>query len=256
MKKLFVGFLFIVSLQIVSGRDSINSNSSPKTARSLFVGVQLGGSILLNSSANYELGMLYYASPQESPNYKKRPTNGWAFKGDIYNLFSRHFGLGINYSFFMFSSSNDFTLRSGDDFEYLYMDMRQKQYIHYIAPSAIFRQWLDKNQKLQLTETISAGYVHYRDELSNDAYTNGYYPFTRVLFKNHTWGINACMSFNYHIMPRLSVGANVGFMYANMNKLEITSHNTGKKTRIVKFDKNQPLTMLDYSFNIRFYIFE
>lgn len=251
MKRIFIVLLLFIHIQIVCSQDKIYPRGIPRPARYWSVGVQLGGASLLASPANYELSMLYYSPPHEHPNYDKQIPMGWYLNGNAYYLISNYFGLGVNYSFHTFSLHNEFT-EVFSYHKYFYMRMGQKQYIHYIGPSVIFRQWLNKSQKLELTEMLSAGHVHYRDELRIDSYTDPYYPYHRALIEGNTWSANACLSMNYYPISWLSIGASAGFAYARLNKVGITT-NTRKET--IELD-HQPLSFLNYSLSVRFHIFD
>ena len=254
MKNLMISLLIFLPLQLVSGQDkNAIVQKTPDPAHRWMVGVQLGGSSLLASTANYELSMLYYAVPQQVPNYDKQINQGWSFNGNIHNMFSKYFGLGVKYSYFSFSTQNEFTMRGLTKYEYLYIIMKQKQFIHYAGPSVISQQWLNKNQKLRLTETISAGYLHYRDELRIDTYYNAYYPYHKVLVKRNTWGVNGGIGLDYYPVSRLSIGANFGFTYARFNKVKVTTLSADHKTKSIELEDYQPLSILDYSLSVRFH---
>jgi len=138
--------------------------------------------------------------------------------------------------------------------EYAGMRMKEIQYIHYAGPSMIFRQWLDKNKKLHLTETISAGYVHYRDESRMKLFSPDYVspPIYEILAKGKTCGANANLSFGFFPVSHLSVGVNAGFMYARLTKVVISAQNI---TQTIKLDKKdyEYLTRFDYSLNVCFH---
>lgn len=257
MKKLSLSLLLLAVIQIANCKDKIESAGFRESATGWLFGVQLGGSSLLASPAHYEFNMLYFSDPKQNPNYKKQITAGWSLGGDAYYFFSRYFGLGVNYSFSTFSPSNEFAMLSFiSASEYLYVKLDQKQFVHFLGPSAISRQWLNKNQNLQLTETVSAGYLHYRDELRIDSYTSSYFHYYRALVESNTWAVKAGISLNYYFMPWLSVGANLGFTYARPDKVDITTHSTGKKiTTPIELD-NQAISLLNYSFNVCFHIFD
>jgi len=234
------------------------SKSPKSTERPWVIGLQFGGSSLLASPAHYEYRILYTwdgVVAKQSPDYSKQVNLGWGFKGDIHYMFSNFWGLGVKYSSSIVSSQNEFAQRDWNlsHLSHLWVILDQRQFIHYAGPSVIFRQWLNIEQKLQLSETFSAGYIHYRDELLMDSYFNGYYPYDRALFKNNTWGLNAGLSLDYYLVSWLSIGANVGFTYAHLSKLDKSTVYTHTNSTI-ELEK-QPLSLLDFLFSIRFYFF-
>ena len=235
-----------------------------KPLRPWLMGLQLGGASLLASSTSDENDLINIGIPSsQAKDYSKQLKHGWSLSGDIHYLLSNYLGLGVKYSFFTSSAQKDFTVKINDDYpEYVCMGMKDNQYIHYAGPSVIFRQSLDKNRKFQLNETLSAGYVHYRGESRMDP--NQYVPSVlpptsgisstiyNLLAESNTWGANAGLSLDYYLIPRLSIGANAGFMYARLTKVKIS---TKDRTETIALDKQnyEPLSRLDYSLNIRFH---
>ena len=236
----------------------------PKPTHRWLIGVYAGGGSLLASTANDEKSMIEMGIPKsQAIDYNKKLKRGWSMNGDIHYLFSDNFGLGAKYSLFTSLVQKDFTMAINSMFpEYVCVGMKEIQYIQYAGSSVIFRQWLDENHKFQLIETLSAGYVHYRDEIRMDPnqYTFLFYQNTygipvaiySILAESKTWGANASFSVNYFPVSRLSVGANAGFMYARLTKADFSTKQT---TQTIKFDKKEYeyLTRLDYSLSIRFH---
>ena len=227
------------------------------------IGVQVGGASLLASSANDENALVNRGIPKsQAKDYYKQLKHGWSFNGDIHYLFSDYVGLGAKYSFFMSSAQKDFTVKIDDYYpEYACMGMKEKQYIHYVGPSVIFQQWLDENRLIQLSEMLSAGYVHYRDELRMDPnqYIFPTLPASEtartnynVLTKSDTWGATAGLSLEYYPASWFSIGVNAGFMYARLTQLDVS---TVEATETVKLDQKdyQSLSRIDYLLNIRFH---
>ena len=229
----------------------------PEPAHRWMIGIHPGRSSMLASTANDEKVLIESGIPKSQvDNYVKQMRHGWNFSGDIHYMFSDHFGLGAKYSLFISSAQQDFTMRYFSpglvtpihSYMYLHVEIKEKLYIHYAAPSVIFRQWLDKNRQFQLIETLSAGYVHYRDELRQN---QGLYKLN-VLAESNTWGANAGLSVGYYPLPWLSVGVNTAFMYARLKKMDVS---TKESTQTVELNKKdyEYLTRLDYSISIRFH---
>ena len=236
----------------------------PKPAYRWSIGIQAGGASLLASTAEAEKDMIDMGIPKsQAVDYNKKLKQGWSMNGDIHYMFSDHFGLGAKYSLFTSSVQKDLTIAVNSMLpEYACMGINERMYIHYAGLSMLFRQWLDDNRKFNLSGTLSAGYVHYRDEMRMDPnqYTFLYYPniygmpvaIYNILAESKTWGANAGLSVDYFPKSWLSVGVSAGFMYARLTKLDISTKET---IQTIKLDKKEYeyLTRLDYSLGIRFY---
>jgi hypothetical protein len=223
-----------------------------KPAHRWMGGMQTGGSFSMASSDESwrsqtinNLGM----TQVQVDHFNKQFKLGWHLNGDIHYMDTENVGLGVKYSFFASSAQNDFFVEvySEEIPTYVCVGMKVNQYIHYAGPSVIFRQWLGNQQKCQLTEMLSVGYVGYRDEFRIDATFN----FDNALIKGNTWGVNCGMSFDYFLKSWLSVGANAGFMYARLTELQISDK---KSTQTGKLDSKyyQSLARIDCSLGIRF----
>ncbi|MCL1937451.1 MAG: hypothetical protein FWF52_03525 [Candidatus Azobacteroides sp.] len=226
----------------------IGDRQKIKPARPWLIGIQLGGASILTSSANDERAMINMNIPKsQASDYCKQLKQGWSFSGDIHYLLSNLFGVGARYSFFVSSAQQDFAIKANDYYpEYMYLNIKEKQMIHYVGPSVIFQQWLDKNHKFQLNETLSAGYVHYRDEVRM------MFPYPNLLVEGNTWGANVGLSAEYYPVSYLSVGLNADLIYAKLTKLD---YSTKEETQTVNLNKNDQLNLLrlDYSLSIRFH---
>ena len=238
-------------------------SQKPKPAHRWLIGIYAGGGSLLASTANDEKEMIDMGIPKsQAKDYNKKLKHGWSMNSDIHYMFSDNFGLGAKYSLFTSSVRKDFTIAINNMFpEFACMGMKEIQYIHYAGPSTLFRQWLDDNHQFQLTETLSAGYLHYRDETRMDPnqytfiYSNIYgapVAIYNILAEGKTWSANFGLSADYFPMSRLSVGVSTGFMYARLTKVNIS---TKEATQTVELDKKeyQSLARLDYSLSIRFH---
>ena len=228
------------------------------------IGVYPGGSTLLASTANDENAMIASGIPKsQAVDYCKKLNRGWSIGGDFHYMSTDNFGFGAKYSLFSSTVKKDLTIAINSILpEFLCVGMDERMYIYYAGPSALFRQWLDENRKFQLTETLSAGYVHYRDETRIDpnqysfiSYPGLYgpVPIYNVLTVGSAWGANATISADYFPVSWLSVGVNAGLMYARLTKMDIS---TKEMTQTVDLDKKneQSISRFDYSLCIRFHL--
>lgn len=169
----------------------------PKSTHRWLAGIQTGNSIMTASTDDSwrslilnDMGM----NTLQSKDINQQLNRGWHLNGDIYYTDSDNFGLGVKYSFFTSSAQKDFITKAHREVlpTFVCVGLKENLYIHYIGPSMIIRQWLDRNQKFQLTEMFSAGYVWYRDEFRIDATFN----FDNAVINSNKWGVNCGISFN------------------------------------------------------------
>ena len=255
-----------------------------KPAHRWQIGAYSGGGSLLASTADDEKSMIDMGvSKSHASDYYKKYKRGWSINGDIYYMFSDIFGMGAKYSMFRSSVEKDLAMRfrflpTGPTYlgpgyelgtisanpisEYLSVGIKEIQYIHYAGPSVIFRQRIDGNHIFQVTETLSAGYVHYRSETRFDPNQHAIYysytygtapvPIYNFLLESKTWGVNVGFCVDYFPVSRLSVGIGAGFMYAHLKKVDLYTKDT---TETANFEKGNyhSLARLDYSLSVRYY---
>jgi hypothetical protein len=230
---------------------------SPKPPRPWLIGIQAGGSSLLASSANDEQEMIDFGiSKSQAGDYSRQLKHGFHLNGDIHYLITNLVGVGVKYSFFTSSAQVDFKLKIDDYYPvYSTMGVKEKQYINYAGPSILFQQYVDEKHKFQLSEMLSVGYVHYRDELRMNLpgylVSSGYGNSSlSALVEGHTWGGTAGLSLDYYPLSWLSVGANAGFMYARLTEVDMSDQ---YDTSTVELSKQEyvKLSRLDYSISIR-----
>jgi len=221
-----------------------------KPSRRWMVGLQSGASFLIKTSeSEYNLINRGMSQLQDEGFYKQLKRR-WHLHADIYYLPYDYFGWGAKYSFLTSSAQKDVVMKSNDNYlpSYLCVGMKERQYIHYAGPSVIFRQWLGKSHQLLLTEPLSIGYVHYRDELRMDAIFSS----DNGLVEGNTWGATCGISLDYFPLPYLSIGVNAGAMYSRLSKLKMSDKHS---TTTGKLDRHyyQSLSRIDCSLGIRFH---
>jgi len=245
VKRLMIILLIFLPLQLVSGQDKIVTKPSHRW----LAGIQTGGSFSIAFSDESWRSLIFNnMSKLQIENFNNQLKRGWHLNGDIHYMISDKFGLGAQYSFFTSSAKTDFIVSShGYIPTFVCVELKGNQYINYTGLSVIFREWTDKNQKLLLTKMFSVGHVDYRDEYRINATFN----LDNALVKGNTWGANFRISMDYFLISWLSIGANVGFMYARIAKLHISDKKT---TQTVELDKKyyQSLARFDCSLGIRF----
>ena len=248
-----------------SSRERTNRERSKPPHRWL-IGLYPGGASMLGSTTNSENRMIEMGIPKSQVvDYSKKFKQGWSINGDMYYMLTDRFGLGAKYSLFTSSVRKDLTvaLRFSTFSEFVFMDMKEIQYIHHIGPSAIFRTWLDQNRKFQLVAMLSAGYVQYRGELRINPnqhtlfheWDNSYgraIPIYNFLNESRTWGADIGLSGEYFLNPQLSIGASTRFMYARLKKFDVSTKHSKQSVELDKKDY-QSVARLDYSFSFRFH---
>ena len=237
-------------MNIQSSKTNRNLRTS-KPSNRWIIGLYPGRSSLLASDDIESMTDLGIPKSQ-ADEYSRRIRHGWNINGDIHFLITDFFGLGAKYSMFTSSAQQNFTIKINNYYpEFLYMGMKENLYIHYAGPSFLFRQWLNDKRNLQLTESLSAGYVHYRDEIrQTQALINTLIP--NCLAEGNTWGASAGLSFDYYPQSWLSIGVKAEFMYACLTKINLSTKELKQTIELEKKDYEY-LTRLDYSLAVRFH---
>jgi hypothetical protein len=214
------------------------------------IGLQAGGGYLLASSANAEKALQDQGiSKSQAKDYYKRLKNGFQLSGDIHYLINEELGAGLKYSFFTSSADIDFFANTGDGINYVCMGESERIYVNYVGPSIFTQYWIGKSKKFRLTQELSFGYVHYRDEVKFD---QDLYSSDNLLATGKTFGGTIELSCEYYPLSWLSVGANAGLFAATFKKLDVSN---GYESATVDLDKNnyENMSRIDYSIGFRFH---
>ena len=222
------------------------------------IGIQGGGAYLTAPSDDSMQGI--GMSQSQAKDYEKQLRNGLIVSADIHYFIQHDFGIGLKYSLFTSSTQMDFLINTTTYPIPVFnsMGIEEKIYVNYIAPSVVFQQWLTKNRKFKMSVELSLGYASYRDEVRFDPYqyvliipeTNEY--IYNMLAEGNTVGTNLQISFDYYILPRLSVGANAGFFMANFSSLKVSYKDTSYKQELSKGNYLN-MSHLEYSIGLRFH---
>jgi hypothetical protein len=200
----------------------------------------------------------------ENDDYEKLD-NGFVLNASVHYLITNHVGFGVHYSFFTsgFNSRKPAMISSFP--LYTDADIRERQYVNYAGLSAVFRQFLDNNRKFSLSETLSGGFLFYRDENQGKifmpySYFNAIpsdfrYVYSNSLVTGNAFGATIGLSAEYKILPYLSVGIGGSFLYGNLSKASgeyRTSEGGNMKFSDEELEKSVHLSRIDYSLVVRF----
>ena len=230
------------------------------------IGIEGGGAYLLSFS-NIEKNMQDMGIPQSKiDDYRKSYRNGMSFGADVHYLITPSFGAGLRYSMFTTSARMDYALYYGYIFysygygygipTYYTINEKEKIYVNYIGPSAVFQHWLDKNHKFRMNGELSIGYFSYREEdridpLFIDTY-QGNVSLGNILTEGNTWGGNIQLSFEYYPLSWLSVGANIGASLATFKSMKISTEDISV-TQDLNADNYMNMSHINYSLGLRFH---
>ena len=211
------------------------------------------------------------AESAENDDYKKL-NKGVVLNASMHYLLTNHVGFGIQYAFFTSGRKSNYPTMINPYYPlYSNLDIRDRLYMNYAGLSVIFRQFLDRNRKLSLNETLSGGLLLYRGESQGKIFlpffyispSSGYgdynnqfqYLCQNSLKTGNTFGATIGISAEYKILPYLSVGFGGNFLYGNLSKFsgeyKDSTGNTGKFTD-EKLENPAKLSRIDYVLVIRF----
>lgn len=151
--------------------------------------------------------------------------NGIEITANAHYLFNSSVGLGAQYSFFTSGINGNILTEINPTYPvYVNSYLRERNYINYAGPSVLFQQPLGVSRKLFLTETISGGVLFYRGEsqsTQNLPYSTGYSTLSQnSLIGGTTLGAKLGISVGYHILPDMTIGAGVDFLYGMLKKVD------------------------------------
>ena len=146
-------------------------------------------------------------------------------------LINQSVGMGVRFSFFTSGINDNFITELNPTYPlYSYAYLRERHYTNYTGASLLFRQAIGSSQRLSLTETISGGMLFYRGEsqsTQNIPYSSGYsYLAQNYLIEGNTVGAYFGLTAAYQILPDISIGGGVDFMYGMIKKVDIYYKNS------------------------------
>lgn len=195
----------------------------------------------------------------EYPSEYNAIKHGLHLNSSVHYLFNTHVGAGIQYSFFTSGVEVSTPMMVEPMYPiYAIAHNKNRQYINYLGASGILQQFLGGSRKLQLSESLSAGLVMFREEsqLTTD-FPDSNNEFSTQAFNSlttgMTFGATLGVSLEYYIQPKLSVGAGGEFMYAQLRRAsgEMKSMSENMSFKSLKLSSPINLSRIDYSLIIR-----
>lgn len=207
---------------------------------------------------------------KENFRFEENFDKGFHLNASGHYLFSKYLGVGLQYSF-LYSEidgvfpSQRIVINPNYHF-YLIESEKRKQYINYAGVSFISQQFLDRNKKLQLSETLSGGIITYRNEsqiYSEFPERSYYYGYGKnTLITGETFGASIGLSLEYYLSPIVSIGIGGDFFFgllkdseADIEHKSTYDHYYYDYYQPVHYELDNPikLSRLDYSLSLSFH---
>ncbi len=205
----------------------------------------------------------------DESNYGDKLSKGFHLNASGHYLLTPFVGVGIQYSFFHSKADGEYPINMSSYPYSMYttLSQKEKQYINYVGPSIIFQQFLDKNKKFKLSETLSTGVIFYRAESQASTMLPGYsysYPYSssystyssNTLTTGRTLGATLGISAEYFLSPSISIGLGGDFLLGWFKKVDIKLKDSNKNTTTLngaELDNSVNISRVDYSLGLSFY---
>jgi hypothetical protein len=215
------GSASVPSVEPTAFRQSAELPSDVKRPR-FEVALFCGGAQMLASTTESELSMqeTVSATQGEAQDFYRKLTLGFHTAAELRYMLNKFIGLGLRYS--LFASESEFSkfvsLPNTLGIPSANLYVRENIYLHYVAPSLTFNEWLGSSRKFRLSEEVSLGYAYYRDEARLRFST----AVSKVLITSGTVGWQLAFRFDYFPLPWLSVGASAGAFGAVFSDFDVT----------------------------------
>lgn len=242
-----------------SSQSEVNSNiaepaepkSSTNKQTSWTFGLNIGQSIMPWYFDHLE-------STSERQDYYNDLKKGYHINANLYYKLKDNLGIGAEYSFLVAETNGNTQI---DYSSYLALPATEKirQYINYIGPSVLLQQYLDKQHKIRLRGSLSAGLVFFRLEnevsypyLSYDTYTE--YA-ENSLITGNPYAAKIGLALDYKLFKCMSIGLSGDYIWCSMDKVSTEIKGSGDysySSESQKLDKAMNLSRFDYSIVLQF----
>ena len=165
--------------------------------------------------------------PSEMITYVSNLKNGFCIGADADRFFNKFIGLGAKYTYY----GN----RNKDSF----LDMKDFQNYHFIAPEVVLRIW-DRKHGGAIIFEAAIGYLHF--------YNNSYAPGSDIILRANTVGELLGVGYERSLNKNVAIGGGVSFLYALAYQMNITED--GWK-HTVRYDTNYPAGLSHFEAGLR-----
>jgi len=204
--------------------------------------------------------LLESVSDAEISDENRKIQNGVEITANAHYLFNSLVGLGVQYSFFTSGINGNFLTEINPTYPvYVNSYQRERHYVNYAGPSVLFQQPLGASRKLFLTESISGGVLFYRGEsqaTQNLPYSTGYLTLRQnSLIEGTTMGAKLRISAGYHILPDMTLGADVDFMYGMLKRVDYNykdSQQNADEARNYELESPLNISRINYSIVLQY----
>ncbi len=244
---------FRVAPEIAYGKQLQERGTQPE--KRWRFGFQGGPSYMLASTTDAENEFVQMGTSAETAEkFYKNLNWGYHFDTDIHFMVRESWGLGIRYSLFSTAAKTPITIRTYDAINYWYLDMEERIYVNYIGLSFFLQEkWLNQSHKLRLNQSVSFGYVSYRDEV--EFQRNSFIPLRNGLATGNSVGGNIDVSLEYFPVSWLSIAVNTGYFASWIWKMKMSDGYSKQTVKLKDVDMdNENISRLDFSIGLRFYV--
>ncbi len=197
----------------------------------------------------------HYLFESDVPDTYKNLDKGLHVNTSIHYMINNKLGIGAEYSFSLTRLNNN-TYKSSSYYYPTYITVNEKfrQYVNYVGPSILLQQYLGKQKRITLRESLSAGAIYYR--LENQTTYPSYSDYTyndityNSLMTGNTNGAKIGIAAEYKFSKHISVGLSGDFTWSELESADFESKVYGAygfSEDNVDLDDPLKLSRLDYS---------
>jgi len=235
------------------------SNKKTESFSRVRIGIQGGGSYLINSLAHLREAMkedLGVNPRTQADDYYNKFRLGLSAGADIYYLISHSFGIGVKGSGFMSQSVQmNYTVSKPISRG---VSERERFYLYYAGPSFLLQQWLGDSHKFRLNEELSVGYIFFRDQSQFDQNLPGVNPETNqnlynVLKQGNTFSGIFQLSLEYYLSSKVSIGLSAAVVPVIFRSLNVSENGAASVVETLGKSNSLDLSRVDASLSLRFH---
>lgn len=196
------------------------------------------------------------------PDYYNKLETGIHINASAHYLFNSFLGLGVEYSFFETSSSGSIPSEYYPS-AFLISSEEYHLYANYLGASILFQQHPDAQQKIVISESLSAGVMFLRMEyqyvypspgvIQSTSYTD---ITNNMLLNGNSFSGKVGLTAEYRLSEAVSVGLGGSFIWSLLKKASLESKETDSSNYSVndqELSDAMKLSRIDYSIVLRYY---